>query len=101
MRSPIKRSSVVLTAGFLLAAAAPRASEARVVGFVVEQRQLLAGGVAWGTSGPYERLVGTAHMEVDPRDPLNAVIVDLDNAPKNPRGMVEFGTKFMIVKPVD
>ena len=40
-------------------------------------------------------------MEVDPRDPLNAVIVDIDSAPKNARGMVEFSTPFVIAKPVD
>lgn len=33
-----------------------------------------------------QRLTGTAYMEVDPRDPLNAIIVDIDKAPKNARG---------------
>ena len=82
-------------------AALPQATEAKVVRFVVEQRQVLADGVAWGTSGAYERLRGTAYMEVDPRDPLNAVIVDLDKAPRNERRMVEFSTPFFILKPVD
>jgi hypothetical protein len=40
-------------------------------------------------------------MEVDPRDPLNAVIVNLDKAPQNDRGMVEFSSPFFILKPVD
>ena len=55
----------------------------------------------WGTAGAYERLKGTAYMEVDPRDPLNAVIVNLDRAPLNARGMVEFSSPFLILKPVD
>ncbi len=55
----------------------------------------------WGTAGAYERLKGTAYMEVDPRDPLNAVIVNLDRAPRNGRGMVEFSSPFLILKPVD
>jgi len=78
-----------------------RDAEARVVAFVVETRQPFVGGASWGNVGPYERLTGTAYMEADPRDPLNAVIVDIDRAPKNARGMVEFSTPFVIVKPVD
>jgi len=31
-------------------------------------------------------------MEVDPRDPLNAIVVNLDKAPRNARGMVEFSS---------
>jgi hypothetical protein len=78
-----------------------RAAEARLVRLVVEQRAPFADGVSWGAAGPYERLVGTAFFEVDPRDPLNAVIVDLDKAPRNARGLVEFSTAFFILKPVD
>ena len=81
--------------------ALPAALEARVVRFVVEQRTPFAGGAEWGQAGPYERLVGTAYLEVDPNDPLNAVIVDLELAPRNARGLVEFSTPFFILKPVD
>ena len=64
-------------------AATASIAEARVVRLVVEQRRTFANGVSWGTSGPYERLDGTAHFEVDPRDPLNVIIVNLDKAPRN------------------
>jgi len=100
MRSYLRRSAIFLTLGLLMTTA-PRLGEARVVRFVVEQRQTFAGGVEWGASGAYERLTGTAYMEVDPRGPLNAVIVDLDKAPRNARGMVEFSTPFFMLKPVD
>ena len=96
-----KSRSALAAAALAAVAAAPRAVEARVVAFVVESRQPLVGGASWGDVGPYERLTGTAYMEVDPRDPLNAVIVDIDRAPKNARGMVEFSTPFVIAKPVD
>ena len=33
--------------------------------------------------------------------PRNSLIVDLDNAPRNARGMVEFSSPFFILKPVD
>jgi hypothetical protein len=90
-----------LAATLLLSAAVPRLAEARVARFVVEQRVSFDSGRAWGTAGAYERLKGTAYLEVDPRDPLNAIIVNLDKAPRNARGMVEFSSPFLILKPVD
>src|SRR5262245_3478717 len=85
----------------LLVALAPAWSEARVVRFVVEQKRPIADGMSIGNAGAYERLDGTAYFEVDPKDPLNAVIVNLDRAPRNARGMVEFSSPFVILKPVD
>jgi len=76
-------------------------TEARVVRIVVEQTRVIAGGESFGAAGPYERLDGTVYMEVDPRDPLNAGIVNLDKAPRNAKGMVEFSSPFFILKPVD
>lgn len=89
----------VLWVAILLAT--PITSSARLTQLVVAQTVPLAGGVSWGNSGAYEKLTGTAYFEVNPADPLNAVIVDLDKAPRNARGMVEFSTQFMIVKPVN
>jgi hypothetical protein len=89
--------AITIALTLLLSAAA----EARVVRFVVEQTRSFAGGMAFGTTGAYERLDGTAYMEVDPNDPLNAVIVNLNKAPRNVRGMVEFSSPFFILKPVD
>jgi hypothetical protein len=77
------------------------AADARVTRLVVEERVSLAGGMTWGPAGPYERLKGTAYFEVNPSDPLNAVIVNLDRAPRNASGMVEFSSPFRILKPVD
>ena len=99
-KSPLSWS-LSLAAGLLTLAAIPRSAEARVVRFVVEQRRSFASGATWGPSGAYERLDGTAYMEVDPRDPLNTIIVNLDRAPKNKSGMVEFSSPFFILKPVD
>ena len=101
MQAHISRSVVAVTIGFLLLVAVPQTSEARVVRFAVEQQLPFVGGVSWGKAGPYDKLLGTADLEVDPRDPLNALIVDLENAPKNERGMVVLSTPFFILKPVD
>jgi hypothetical protein len=94
----LKTSSTLLV---LLVMLAPSWSEARVIRFVVEQRRPLADGMSFGTAGSYERLDGTAYFEVDPKDPRNAVIVNLDRAPRNARGMVEFSSPFVILTPVD
>src|SRR6266851_1398498 len=92
---------VPLLTGCALLAALPRVTEAKVVRFVVQQRGPFAEGATFGGTGAYERLTGTAYFEVDPNDPLNAVIVDLDLAPRNARGRVEFSTPFFILKPAD
>jgi hypothetical protein len=91
--------AVILLA--LATSLAPRTADARVVRFVVEQKRPLAEGMSFGSVGAYERLDGTAYFEVDPKDPLNAVIVNLDRTPRNARGMVEFSSPFVILKPVD
>src|SRR2546425_12926897 len=95
----IRKSMVLIGVCLLLAAAMPSAGEARVVRFVVEQRRSFAGGVAGGEGGPYERLGGAGYMEVDPHDPLNAVIVNLDKAPRHARDKGEFTAPFLILEP--
>ena len=58
-------------------------------------------GASFGETGPYEKLVGRATGEIDPRDPRNAVITDIMLAPRNARGMVEYATDIYILRPVD
>ena len=93
-----------MAAGFLLIGVASfcaNNAQARLTQLVVTERLPFAGGAQFGTTGAYERLKGTALMEVDPNNVLNAVITDLDMAPRNARGMVEFSSPFFIIKPVD
>ena len=54
-----------------------------------------------GKVGPYEKLRGKAFGEVDPDDPRNAVITDLELAPRNARGKVEYSMDIFILKPID
>ena len=89
-----------LAAGLLCALAAPPA-DARVVRIDVERTTPYAGGKSFGDAGPFERIDGTVYMEVDPHDPRNALIVNLDRAPRNASGLVEFSAPFFIIKPVD
>src|SRR5262245_54284756 len=62
-------------------------AEARVTRLVIEQRQSpIFDGKSFGNAGQYELLIGRAFGELDPKDPHNAVITDLQLAPRNARG---------------
>ena len=54
-----------------------------LVALDVERIDLLADGAEFGTAGVYERVVATARGEVDPLDPANQGIVNIDKAPRN------------------
>jgi len=67
----------------------------------IDQREVVADGQPFGAAGAYERLTGTAFFEVDPEDPDNAVVFDLDKAARNAAGRVEFSADMVILRPVD
>jgi len=58
-------------------------------------------GRAFGTVGTYEKIVGRMHGAVDPHHPLNAVVVNLDKAPVNADGLVDYSSDFYLLKPTD
>jgi hypothetical protein len=60
-----------------------------------------AEGHEFGEAGPYVRIHGVAQGELDPGAPENAIIIDLDKAERNSRGMVEYETDFFILRPAD
>jgi hypothetical protein len=60
-----------------------------------------AEGRTFGEAGPYLRIRGVAKGELDPAAPASWGIVDLDKAPRNARGLVEYETDFFILRPVD
>ena len=75
---------------------------ARVTRIVIEHRESPAyRGQSFGEAGPYEWLRGRAYGELDPKAPLNAIITDIEFAPRNARGMVEYSATFTLAKPVD
>ncbi|MXP24446.1 hypothetical protein GRI39_00075 [Altererythrobacter indicus] len=47
----------------------------------------------------YEILKGRAYGELDPEDPTNAIITDIQFAPRNTDGKVEYSNTFVIAKP--
>ncbi|MQB01819.1 MAG: hypothetical protein GEU78_16325 [Actinobacteria bacterium] len=97
-------AACVITLGVLPAAATEEATgqaSQGVTRFEVTSREEFAEGREFGRVGRYERLDGVAHVQLDPTDRRNTVIVDLDKAPRNDAGMVEYSTPFMILQPVD
>ena len=58
------------------------------------------GGTAFGAVGHYEYLTGTIVGTLDPAHPLNAGIVNLDKAPRDASGRVEYRSAFGLLKPV-
>ena len=80
----------------------PSAVEARVVRIEIERVESPTfEGRSFGDVGPYEKLVGRVFGEVDPEAPENAVITDVELAPRNARGLVEYAADLLILRPVD
>ncbi|MCA1582733.1 MAG: hypothetical protein LC796_15350 [Acidobacteria bacterium] len=74
---------------------------ARVVRVEVRSRADLFGGRSFGLAGAYEKISGTLHFAVSPKNSHDKAIVDLSLAPRNARGEVEFSADFFIVAPKD
>src|SRR5437870_11922967 len=81
----------------LALAAAPVSAE--VVRIEVQSRADLVGGQPFGAAGPYEKLSGKIYFAVDPALPANRIVTDLDKAPRNGAGKVEFSSDFFLIKP--
>lgn len=94
---PIRRLCLLLAA---LLCWSPVA-QSKLVRLEIAKREVVADGQAFGQAGPYEKLTGRAWFEVDPTHTRNAVVFDLDRAPLNKRGRVEFSADMVILKPVD
>jgi len=86
-------------AAILLVFALSASAAAEVVRIDVQSRGDVAGGKAFGTTGAYEKLVGKMFFEVDPLNDANKIIADVDKAPRNARGRVEFSADFFLLKP--
>ena len=84
---------ITLFAAVTLQAAVTRVS-------LIERSDVLDGR-AFGTAGPYERIIAKAHFSVDPANTQNLAISDLAKAPKNEQGLVEFTADLYVLKPRD
>jgi hypothetical protein len=100
LRASVRRTAAVACVASLVCCLCPD-TQARVTQIVLGAPTNPYPGATFGAVGQYEQLDGTAYGEIDPADPLNALIQDIELAPRNARGMVEYSTKVSILKPVN
>jgi hypothetical protein len=76
--------------------------KSRITRLDITTRQVAFGGASFGSAGPYEILMGRASAVIDPTPAAPApAIADLDKAPRNRDGLVEYSFDVHILKPVD
>ncbi|HYM75869.1 MAG TPA: alpha/beta hydrolase domain-containing protein [Candidatus Dormibacteraeota bacterium] len=75
--------------------------DARVVRVEIASRQDVLNGMAFGDSGPYERVTGRVYFSLAVANRHNQRIVDLNNAVNLKNGEVEFSANFMALRPKD
>src|SRR5438477_12223722 len=94
-------SRMIAVAVLLLNFLAEGDARAEVHAIAVGQREPFAGGMSFGETGPYEKIVGVVRFAVDPAHLRNRAIVDLGLAPRNALGKVEFEADLFILAPKD
>ena len=67
----------------------------------VAERSAVLDGKSFGTAGAYERITGKVYFTVDPKNPASRNIADIDFAPLNSNGLVEFAADLYMLKPVE
>src|SRR5205085_6716403 len=75
---------------FLLLLGFASSVRGELVALDILKREPFAGGKEFGATGAYEKIVAVAKFAVDPKNARNRLIVDLDHAPRNKDGKVEF-----------
>src|SRR4051812_27250393 len=90
MRPVLSLCACVLLAGSLEASA-------MLTTITISSVEPFASGTAFGNTGAYERVKGVFRGELDPQDPRNRIIVNLDKAPRNAAGKVEYEADFFML----
>ena len=73
--------------------------QARVVRVEITSREDIDNGKPFGAAGAYEKIQGRVYFALDPANLHNQQIVDLDKAPRNTKGEVEFSSDLYLLKP--
>ncbi|HUY18884.1 MAG TPA: alpha/beta hydrolase domain-containing protein [Candidatus Binataceae bacterium] len=68
---------------------------------VIDRVERAFEGLSFADVGPYEKLTGRVFAEADPAHRLNAPVVNLDRAPRNAAGRVEYWFDFCLLRPAD
>ena len=91
-----------VVAGAVLACATVQARVTKIVVDETVSPAYCKGEVcrSYGAAGQYERLAGRAWGELDPKDPLNALIQDIELA-KDADGKLRYVATWVITRPID
>jgi hypothetical protein len=89
MTIPTMRRRLLALCGVLLIA---QVASAEVVRIEIRRRD---------DFGTHERMIGRVYFAVDPKLPANRGIADIDHAPKNAAGLVEFSSDVLFFRPKD
>jgi hypothetical protein len=81
-------------------AASPVSSKVTKLTIVSKESPTYA-GQSFGAVGQFEKIIGTASGEIDPADRRNAIIQDIQLAPKNANGKATYTATFTLIKPID
>ncbi len=76
-------------------------ASAAVRGVDITERSSVLEGKSFGAAGPYQRIIGRIRFGADPKLAANHIIRDLEFAPVNASGDVEFSADFYILAPQD
>src|SRR5882672_9081438 len=74
--------------------------DARVTQIIIDDTQLLRTGNPAVVVPGWQQVSGRAIGELDPNDPVNAIIQDIDLG-KDPDGKVHYTASFVLTKPID
>ena len=102
MSELFRRSALVaVTIAAAFFACAPP-TQARVTKIIIDTKVSPAfAGQVFGAAGQYETIAGRVFGELDPHHSNNTIINDIDLAPTNANGKVEYMATFFLVKPID
>ena len=59
----------------------------------------VANGRSFGEWGPFERVLGRAHLALDPAAPANRIVFDIAHAERGADGLVHVATDLWVVRP--
>ncbi|MBH68097.1 MAG: hypothetical protein CMM58_07080 [Rhodospirillaceae bacterium] len=66
----------------------------------ITETRKVADGYEFGDSGAYECITGWSHYSVDPKAKSVSKVVDIEHAPRNKDGNVEFSAELTIFRPI-
>ncbi len=103
MRPPRSPRAVLYAVAIAIVALLPAGSaQAQITEFALEVVESPAlGGRHFGAAGQYEWLRGVVAGAIDPSDARHGHIVNLDRAPRNDAGRVEYRATVEIYRPLD